>query len=310
MNKFLKKSFYFIPFVVIIYIILIVVWGLIIPRALNSNMKYNRMGKGHLYTRIRDIDNYRNVDILFLGSSHSYRGFDIRIFESNGYTCFNLGSSAQTPIQTKVLLERFLSDLNPKTIIYEVYPGPFCSDGVESALDLISNIEPERDLVKMSFELNHIKVYNTLLFSFFYDLIFRENEMEPIQKKADRYISGGYVETSKNDNFLNIEQSEKNTKRWVFDESQLDAFSYIVKKLTENNVKLLFVLAPTTSFRYETYANNYEVDSVFSSYGVPYFKYAQMDELIDTVHFYDEHHLNQAGVEIFNNKLIDEVLGN
>ena len=54
--------------------------------------------KGHLCSRIKDIRNYHDVDILFLGSSHSYRTFDTRTYEAAGYHCFNLGSSIQTPM--------------------------------------------------------------------------------------------------------------------------------------------------------------------------------------------------------------------
>ena len=79
----------------------------------------------------------KNVDVLFLGSSHAYRGFDPRIFRKRGYSSFNLGSSAQTPSQTKVWLKRYLKHLNPKIVIYEVYPGTFSSDGIEASLDLV-----------------------------------------------------------------------------------------------------------------------------------------------------------------------------
>jgi len=77
------------------------------------------------------------VDILFLGSSHSYRGFNPQYF--SGYKTFNLGSSAQTPIQTNLLLKRYLHQLNPKTIVYEVYPISLSIDGVESSSDIIAN---------------------------------------------------------------------------------------------------------------------------------------------------------------------------
>ena len=90
---------------------------------------------GHMYSRISEIKNQEDVDILFLGSSHAYRGFDTRIFLENGYKSFNLGSSAQTPTQTKVLVERYLGSLNPELVIYEVYPKTFTMDGVESSLD-------------------------------------------------------------------------------------------------------------------------------------------------------------------------------
>ena len=35
---------------------------------------------GFTVERFRDIENYGDIDILFLGSSHSYRTFDTRIY--------------------------------------------------------------------------------------------------------------------------------------------------------------------------------------------------------------------------------------
>ena len=38
--------------------------------------------RGFLNSRVKDIRNYHNVDVLFLGSSHSYRTFDTRYYRS------------------------------------------------------------------------------------------------------------------------------------------------------------------------------------------------------------------------------------
>ena len=92
---------------------------------------------GHLFTRVKEAKETKNPDILFLGSSHAYRGLDPRIFAEEGITSFNLGSSSQTPINTQVLLHQYLDQIQPKMVIYEVYAGTLTSDGVESSLDLL-----------------------------------------------------------------------------------------------------------------------------------------------------------------------------
>ena len=43
------------------------------------------------------------------------------------------------------------------------------------------------------------------------------------------------------------------------------------------------------------------------SYGT-YYNFNEMISLDDSLHFYDSHHLNQNGVNIFNAKLIDVLL--
>jgi len=41
-----------------------------------------------------------------------------------------------------------------------------------------------------------------------------------------------------------------------------------------------------------------------STYSV-YYNFNELITLSDSVHFYDSHHLNQSGVDVFNNALLD-----
>ena len=51
---------------------------------------------GLTYKKFQDFDKNEKYDIIILGSSHAYRGYDPVIFESYGYKIYNLGTSAQT----------------------------------------------------------------------------------------------------------------------------------------------------------------------------------------------------------------------
>ena len=75
-------------------------------------------------------------------------------------------------------LRRYLDNLNPKLVIYEVYPGLFSSDGIKSSLNLIGKDVNDWETVKTSFALNHIKVYNTLIYGFFCDLTGKNKGVE------------------------------------------------------------------------------------------------------------------------------------
>ena len=70
--------------------------------------------------RFREIRDYKNIDLLFLGSSHSYRSFDTRLFTDAGYTSFNLGSALQTPFNSYYLLREYFDQLKPKVVILSV----------------------------------------------------------------------------------------------------------------------------------------------------------------------------------------------
>ena len=268
---------------------------------LKPNINYKIGSYGHTYSRLSEIKNHGDVDILFLGSSHAYRGFDTRIFLNNGYKSFNLGSSAQTPLQTKVLLKRYLESLNPELVIYEVYPTTFTIDGVESSLDIVSNDKNDLYSLDMALRINNIKTYNTLIYSITRDLLRLNNSFsEPIFKGNDKYISGGYVE--KEIGFFQPTQFKK--KEIALKDYQLESFSEIVQMVKNKNIELILVYAPISKVNYESYGNNHYFDSIIKNYA-EYYNFNEIIDLNDSLHFYDSDHLNQNGVDIFNEKLIE-----
>lgn len=252
-------------------------------------------------SRIKEIPDYPEVDVLILGSSHAYRGFDPRIFAQYGLNVFNLGSSAQTPIQTKVLLRRYLEELNPELVIYEVYPGTFSSDGVESALDILANDDNDILSIQMSFKINNIKVYNTLIYALFNDIFALERDfIEDKIKGSDTYIEGGFVENAL---AYNKNATDQKPSDWNLKQDQLSAFEDILSTLNENGIEVVLIQAPITSNRYNAYLNNAEIDQYFRGLG-HYFNFNEMMNLSDHDHFYDSHHLNQNGVELFNQEVL------
>jgi hypothetical protein len=257
-----------------------------------------------MYTRLKEVKHTKDVDLLILGSSHAYRSFDTRIFEKNRFKCFNLGSSTQTPLQSEVLLKRYLKPLNPKIVIYEVFPGIFSSDGVESSLDIIANDKNDEESIKMAFEINHLKVYNTLIYAFYRDFFDKNKDYnENIRKEDDLYIKGGYVEKK-------VKFFKKMThpqSQWQINPYQLKAFKEVVKILKDRNIKLYLVQAPVTKSLYNSISGNREFDKLMCSYG-EYYNFNEHLQLNDSLNFYDAHHLNKYGVDIFNKKILESIL--
>ena len=158
MRKFIKKISLFILFSSLFYLIVLFVWASYLPDAFKPNINYRIGSYGHSFSRLKEVEQAKDVDIVFVGSSHAYRGFDPRIFKKEGFSCFNLGSGSQTPFQTKLLLDRYLDQLNPHVLVYEVYPATFTLDGVESAVDLLSNGKIDEYSIEMAWDINHLKV--------------------------------------------------------------------------------------------------------------------------------------------------------
>ena len=269
------------------------------PQALKPNLTYKIGSYGNLFSRIKDIENYKDIDVLFIGTSHAYRGFDTRNFDSENYKTFNLGSSSQTPIQSKILLERYLERLNPKTIVFEVNPETFTSDGVEASLDIVANDKNDLKSLKMAFEINNIKTWNTLIFAKINDVFdLNKNFVEPKQKNEDTYIQGGFVEKQvtffKNTTFSDT--------KWVFNKKQIKAFEECVALIKSKNIKLILLDTPITKSLYKSFTNQIEFDSLMQTFGT-YYDFNKNSELNDSLHFYDGEHLNQSGVNIFNEKM-------
>ncbi|MCU4173891.1 hypothetical protein [Carboxylicivirga sp. N1Y90] len=301
MKRFFLTLLSFALFSIVCYLSLLVIWAQFEPEKLKTNFNYRIGSFGHTYTRLKEVKTVSDVDILFLGSSHAYRGFDTRNFEANGYKTFNLGTSAQTPMQTKILLNKYLDQLGPKLVILEVYPEIMTIDGMESFLDIISNDEVNFEILKLSLKVNHTKVYNTLFYSVISDFFgIHDNHIEPKVKGIDIYINGGYVETKLNKQFVG---DSIGSKELIFLDEQLEAFEDIIQLINNNGSELLLVFAPVSSVLYDSYVNVDIFNDLMTSHG-NYYNFNKNINIEDSIHFFDDNHLNQKGVNIFNEELI------
>ena len=293
MKSFIKHSILFGIFSTLIYAVVISLFS-----DHNDNIVYKQQG-GHMYTRLNEIVDYSNVDVLFIGSSHAYRGFDTRLFDEVGISSFNLGSSSQAPVQSHLLLKKYLDKVKPKTIVFEVSPLTFSSDGLESSLDIISNSKIDLYSIGMLFQVNHIKLYNTFLYAAVQQLLHRNTDfVEDRIIGKDTYISAGYVQRNENE-FQSRKPIDKSIKA-----EQMAAFKKIVRRIKSKGIKLVLVQSPFTQIEYNSYSDNKGFDEEMRAHSI-YHNFNEMITLNDSVHFYDPNHLNQKGVDVFNKKLIE-----
>ena len=300
MKKLIKNSVLFILLVLVVYPCLLLIWAKFAPLSLKQNIFYVPGAMGHIHTKLKEVKSTSDIDILFLGSSHAYRGFDPRVYDSLGYSNFNLGSSAQTPLQTELLLNRYLDSLRPDIVVYEVYPETFALDGIESTLYLLANDTLGKDLFELTTHYNHVKVYNVLCYAYYQELMGATNEfVEDIRKEDDTYIKDGFVEKD----FECFEYKTYETQNREFREDQLESFDRIYKMLAARDIEINLVQAPYTSSLYQSYNNNATFDSIMNTYG-EYHNFNGRLNLDDSLHFYDKDHMNKYGVKIFNEAMV------
>ena len=298
---FLKRIALFTLFSILLYLAGVILYGEFVPKTFQKNIFYEKFAYGFSNTRYKEVKRIKNVDILFLGSSRSYRHYDPRIFSRNGFSTFNLGSSAQTFLQTEILLKRYLDSLNPKYVVLDIYPGMFSSDGVESTFDLISNDYNNWETFKLSLKLKNLKVINTWVFAIYKEYFFNSLEdKEEEVKGLNKYISGGFVEREFTTGAImnNIEQE------WNFDEKQWKSFVTVIDFIKRSDSKLLIVHSPRQSgFKY--YKIN-KLKKFLKSEDIQYHNYKELDFINDSLHFYDASHMNQMGVNLYNEFFLEK----
>jgi hypothetical protein len=289
------------------YVIFLTLYVQFAPRSFHKNIIVLKEDRGdYLFKRLDNIKKYKNIDILFLGSSHALSGFDTRIFQSYGYYSFNLGSSLQTPAQSEMFLKKYVDSLRPKMIILETYPYLFQRDNIESEVNLIANGVDKIDfetVIRTSRQKN-ILVLNT----FIYQVIKTAAQSTfHLKKKIPppsvyQYIEGGYVEINR---FFDttLKPPYRNAK-WMPNPDQKKALDNIVIFLRKKNIKLILVQSPIIKSAYNIFTNHEEIDAYFKSKS-DYYNFNELLDLNDTSYFFDFHHLSRKGVNIFDSALIE-----
>lgn len=299
MSNFITKTILYCITFIFAYIIAI---PIVFLGPIKGNLKFAKGGVGFMHTRLNEARTAYNKDVLFIGSSHTYRSFDTEFFSVNGISSMNLGSSGQTPDVTHLLLKEYIDIINPKLVIYEVYPNTIFNQSIGSRIDLISNTESN---YFKYLNLNDVGMdeINASILRFWHNLLYPKFK-EGISKNNDTYIAGGYVRSHK------IRECYSDSSDSIYMDFENLGFHYFMENLEllkslEKNVILIF--APIPKDTYARYSQKDQIDSIFNCQGIPYFNYNGL-LLNDTTHFRDCDHLNHAGVQVFNQKLLDDLI--
>lgn len=305
MRNYFKNLFLFTSYTLLVYFVCLLLWANIPYFFLGSNFLYRQGAYGHLNTRVKEIPKFGEVDILFVGSSRIYRGIDPRIFEVNGFKVFVLGSSSQTPLQSFVLLSRYLDILNPKVVVLDVLPSAFSIKGVEPSLDLLANDRIDKFNWELALKQNDLMLWNTLIYAQVMQVIGKHDDFkESIRKDRyhDTYEEGGFVR--KDSTFQKEVQicSELGTLNWDEPlEIQLEYFRKSLKLLEKNQKEVILMNMPLA--HYNCYDNNdVVIESI--SHSITYMNHNNELQLTDKSFYYDEYHLNNKGVAVVCDYLV------
>jgi hypothetical protein len=242
--------------------------------------------------------------ILVLGSSHAYRGYDPRLFAADGRTLFCLGTSSQTPVDTAVLvhdlvLPKLSSQQAKPLILLDIYDRLFEMPAFEGTSRLIQNAVQDATAWHHLTAAPDIRLFN----AFAVRLATHAGKTEV--QTAD-YVSNGYCSQAP----PATDQVPHFLEPFAGRPDQLQAFDAVLGQLVGAGLQVIVVSTPMPQAEgFATYRASFrkEIDPILSHHGVIYLDYTQEHPLQWPNHFGDSHHLNQAGVEVFNPILLERL---
>ncbi|MCD6248777.1 MAG: tetratricopeptide repeat protein [candidate division Zixibacteria bacterium] len=265
-------------------------------------------GFGYTLNRYREIEEYQDIDILFLGSSRCYYSFAPHVFKRLGLTTFNMGTPSQTPLNTKYLLKRYFDQLNPKLTVFEVNLHTLAKDGVESFYDLMINTPMAWETAQMALATQHPHAVNAVVSRALSSITTPHDKFEMQDRPMDAYLPGGAV-VAKN---FNQEHFSEQPADVHIPDVQLEYLDDIIRMVRERGSELILVVAPVPK-EWQPIITNYteittKIKNLAAGHGVRFYDFNQAMTLDSRTDFKDFHHLNGNGAKIFSYDILDSLL--
>ncbi len=264
------------------------------------------------------------IDILIIGSSHAFRGFDPRVIReeipSKDSMVFNFGSAAQSPVTSYFVLEEVLKYHRPKVVVMDVYVMVYTSD------DQIIHGRPILSPMKWSenkkrYLMNGFSFDEKVKMLLFPTYVYRHNLKNKRNKllgrkyipKADsEYAELGFAfskDTLPLDRLYNDNQFNRFEMR-VQDitEKNIEYTNKIIDRCKELNIPLVWMNSPVPEHSTKQIKEFNDIYQYFNKWAaerkVPFYDFniERIPALKDEFHYFDDDHMNYAGAKIFSAK--------
>lgn len=250
---------------------------------------------------------YTEWDAIVLGASRAERSYDPKIFEQNNLKIFNFGSSAQSIQNSSILLRHLLSgSASVKEVWIDIYPASFKDDALESTSDLIQNIGFVEAPFELAWESKDFRSINLLLKRYC------SSNTSKVVVISD-YKGRGYVGVNKkmSDQLISTLGEFKPYIHSDFEVGprSLEALEEIFNLCSSKGVNCQLIISPVSVFGSEIELSRMKeaINPILSKYKAKCLDFSHLDSIETAWHFYDEKHLNEDGVGIFNRHLMLEL---
>ncbi len=254
---------------------------------------------GATWQKFQEFDTAERCDVVVVGSSHAYRGYDPALFAQRGYRMFNLGTSAQAPSNSLDIIREYVHEENTGLLILDVFETPMRNDGLEGVADLTQNVSSHGVALRQALTLRDPRGMNMLV------LRWLMRQEEPLYLDP-AYEGSGY---SRRTDSVPAPINYINPGTFDPDPVQVKALCSIIELCQERGIPLVLTNHPmphqadhVAHERFKTLMMEWTGPD-----GPPFLNFAQGHDLHDMHHFYDHNHLNQAGVERYNPRLLDSL---
>lgn len=273
------------------------------------------------------------LDLIFLGSSHSYCTFDPEKIDAiMGTNSFQLGMPLQHPDVSYFTFREVLKTQSPGTVVvtlsWSLLQDDFSMQQIDHLFpvldgrgeglrdNILENMFPLNQRVKFNiapirFQHSFFAFMNNRLMTYF-----RENHdlrvVADIGEGREYYRSRGYIYASyimTPSEELRIRNSPpRNVRNWRPSPVQVSYVERIARLAYEEGISLVFVTAPVSNVYLATYINyeviHNQVRAIAEGLNVPYLDFNIINadgQMFLDEHFRDARHLNDNGAQIAGN---------
>jgi hypothetical protein len=208
----------------------------------------------------------------------------------------NLGSTNQTPLNSRFVAERWLPSLSPRLVVIEVEHATLAGDGLESARDLLANTPWSWESERMA-----AATWNLGATSFAtakgLGLAGDESRASQEEIPGETYVAGGYCETRAERSRL----AEGEPIHFTVASGQLHHLAELTAFARARGAAVVWVTLPLPKDTLARLADRDEaartIASAAARSGVPWWDFTDTLDLDPLADFYDVLHVNASGVE-------------
>lgn len=320
---------------IVTFIILMAVIGSIIGYVFEMMHKKNIVENYDLYAKWKRWDDYyrtdKNVDVLFLGSSHAYVSYDPEIFDRKlSINSFNFGTPSQEPNMGYYILKEVIKKNKPRLLVYDIFwtklQNEITIGQVLSNYEFIKSPDVRNEIYKNLFstldkvEYTFPAIRYRLDFSSYMNRIVNKVLKIPYMNFEFEYKSKGYVFSEKvvDSETLNHSTQFISNKYTGFNAKQIEYLDKTLQLCERNNIKVIFVTSPVPPSILYSIKNEYgkihaDVEKIADKYNIEYIDFNIENEnkkIVTDSNFGDDNHLNLSGAKIVSDYLSDYILEN